>query len=128
MKKNYVIYYDGFCNLCSSIISILKKKDRNKVFLFFPLTRNNYNDFSNTKNNETLIFTKNQTTFYRSDAILEISRIIGFPFSLFLIFKIFPKSIRDHIYSFISRYRYNIFGKKSSCEFPQSNTTNNIYN
>ena len=60
--------------------------------------------------------------YLRSRAIIEVVGALKMPYSFFYYpLKILPCSISDHIYSWIGRNRYRMFGKrsddKSCCKF-----------
>jgi predicted DCC family thiol-disulfide oxidoreductase YuxK len=57
--------------------------------------------------------------FTSSDAWLEVSRALGGPWRLFLIFKLVPRFIRDAAYRVFARNRYRWFGKTSTCRMPE---------
>jgi predicted DCC family thiol-disulfide oxidoreductase YuxK len=40
------------------------------------------------------------------------------PWSWLGVFKVIPKFLRDVLYKFVARYRYNIFGKREACWLP----------
>jgi predicted DCC family thiol-disulfide oxidoreductase YuxK len=54
--------------------------------------------------------------------------ILGMPWSLFGVFFIVPKSLRDFIYSQVSKNRYKMFGKKDSCRLPTENEKKRFLN
>jgi predicted DCC family thiol-disulfide oxidoreductase YuxK len=57
-------------------------------------------------------------TYTKSSAVLKALGIIGMPWSVFCLFYIIPKFIRDTIYNQIAKNRYKLFGKKDSCRLP----------
>ena len=73
---------------------------------------------SNNKNLldiDSIIFYFNGNAYIKSDAVIRISKSLGFPYNLISIFKIVPRSIRDIFYDFIARNRYKFFGKVNKC-------------
>jgi predicted DCC family thiol-disulfide oxidoreductase YuxK len=56
--------------------------------------------------------------YFKTDAIIEISkRLSGWP-RIFSLLKFIPKPIRDFFYDIFAKYRYTIFGKKPHCMLP----------
>ena len=47
-----------------------------------------------------------------------VARRLRFPWPLFWIFMLVPRSLRDWIYDFIARHRYGWFGKRDTCMVP----------
>jgi predicted DCC family thiol-disulfide oxidoreductase YuxK len=56
--------------------------------------------------------------YYKSSAALEIARSLGGFFHFGTIFKIIPTGIRNHLYHYIAKNRYQWYGKKESCWVP----------
>jgi len=116
-----IILFDGECNLCNWWIQILLKNDPKDIFRFAPLQsdigkeiQHKYNIDSQKMNSIIVI---DNYTFYKSKtrAIFSMTDSMGFPWILFRIFWIIPKIIRDWKYDFISKNRYQWFGKKNTC-------------
>jgi len=123
MGKNHIVLYDGFCNLCSSSVQFIIKRDRSRVFSFIPLQSDEAKEIRNlpaydVNNPETIILSLNGKIYQHSGAALRIARHLIFPWNLCYIFIIIPPFMRDGIYSYISRNRYKWFGKRDSCYIP----------
>ncbi len=123
-KDNYLILFDGVCNLCNSSVQFVLKHDKNNRFIFSSLQGEiaekiieNFN--IDTDNIDSIIlFTPEEKLFYKSTAALKIAYRLKFPISLLSIFFIFPRVIRDIVYDFIAKNRYKWFGKSESCYMP----------
>jgi len=118
-----IILFDGLCNLCNSTINFIIKHDKKKRFHFSPLESEFGNHFLKQFDlppNElnTVILLIEGSVRLRSDAALEIVRVLGFPWSILRIIRIVPIKLRDCIYSFISKNRYSWFGKRQNCVIP----------
>lgn len=70
---------------------------------------------------DTIVLLFGNRVFVRSDAVIEIFRLLGFPLNLFALTKIIPRKIRDSVYDFISKHRYEWFGKRNVCMMPDEN-------
>jgi len=68
---------------------------------------------------QTVIFFDGSNYFIESDAIIQLSAHFDFPWNLIRIFRIIPKFIRDKIYRFVAKNRYQWFGKSDQCMVPE---------
>jgi len=57
-------------------------------------------------------------TYTKSTAVLKSLIALGGFWSIFGVFLIIPKPIRDWIYLWIAKNRYKVFEKKDSCRIP----------
>ena len=65
-----------------------------------------------------IVFIKNKKVFVKTEALIEICKLIaGFP-RVFVVMKIIPSKTRDYFYDVFSKYRYKLFGKKTECIIP----------
>jgi len=118
-----IIFFDGVCNFCNGSINFIIKRDKKNKFLFAPLQSETGKEFltahqlSVSDFDSVIVFTEGKI-FKRSDAALEVSSQLSFPWPILSIFKIFPAFIRDFFYDFIARNRYRFFGRKDVCMIP----------
>jgi predicted DCC family thiol-disulfide oxidoreductase YuxK len=88
-------------------VNFAKKNDKKNSLKFFP------NDLMEDKGfdiKNTVIVNDGNKNLEKSEAVILMLDKINFKkTSLFI--KIFPTFIRNLVYDFIARYRYNIFGK-----------------
>lgn len=119
-----VVLFDGVCNLCSSSVQFILKRDRKNQFLFgslqgeygqsvlrkYQLPLNEFNSFMLIEDNK--LYTK-------STGALRMLKHLGGGWSLLYVFIIVPKFIRDAVYNWIARNRYKWFGKKNECWLPR---------
>lgn len=56
--------------------------------------------------------------YSESSAVLRIAQRLGFPFSLLSLGYLLPAFLRNSLYRYIARNRYNWWGKKNSCRLP----------
>ncbi|MFA9205212.1 MAG: thiol-disulfide oxidoreductase DCC family protein [Burkholderiaceae bacterium] len=123
-----IILFDGVCNLCNNTVSFLIKYDKNNVFKFAATQtkagENIIRQFSILNEGKSVIYIKDGIVFYKSDAIIEIAKQInGWP-HIFKYGFLFPKFLRDGIYSLIAKNRYLLFGKKETCMVPTEEDRN----
>ena len=117
--KDSVIIFDVDCLLCNrfvQIVSVIDKKDNIYFTRLYGKTANYI--LSNNKSLvdvDSIIFYLNGNIYIKSDAVIRISKSLGFPYNMMSIFKIFPRSMRDIFYDFVARNRYKFFGKANKC-------------
>ncbi|MEI6152204.1 MAG: DCC1-like thiol-disulfide oxidoreductase family protein [Chitinophagia bacterium] len=123
-----IILFDGVCNLCNNTVSFLIKYDKNNIFKFAATQTKAGEDiirqFSILNEGKSVIYIKDGIVFYKSDAIIEIAKQVnGWP-HIFKYGFLFPKFLRDGIYSLIAKNRYFLFGKKETCMVPTEEDRN----
>jgi predicted DCC family thiol-disulfide oxidoreductase YuxK len=122
MKSKIVIYYDGICFVCSSVINALIKMDKNNILYFSPLQSDYAKSSINKKflkEMDSVIVRKNEKVFSKSYAAFVVLRELRSP--LRYLFYLVPTFFADLIYDFIAKRRYSWFGKKEECIFPIDN-------
>ncbi len=118
-----LLLFDGVCHLCDGSVRFIMRHDLEGKIKFAPiqslLGRELYiqNDLDPAAPSAFLFITP-QTAFKASDAALEIARQLGGVWKLALIFKPLPRVLRDAVYFFIARHRYDWFGKEEACMMP----------
>lgn len=120
-----VVMFDGICNLCSGFVQVLLKLDKNEKFLFCALQSEKGKELlqkssrdKNILSPDTVIYIRNDKCLDRSSAALYILKDLGGIISIFSIFLIIPKPLRDLVYKVIAKYRYRLFGRKETCMIP----------
>jgi len=120
---NDVILFDGVCNLCSNIVQFVIRHDKKNRYKFaslqsefgqklikqFKLSANELNSF---------ILYENGRIYTKSTGALKVAKHLDGSWSLLYGFIIIPKFIRDAVYSYIAKHRYQWFGKKDACWVP----------
>lgn len=117
-----IVLFDGVCNLCNSTVQFLIKYDRDNQLLFAAqqneVGQTLLEKHSILGNANSVILIKGEQFFYKSDAVIEIAKLVsGWPQFLKYSF-IFPKCFRDLLYDLVAKYRYRIFGKRKECSVP----------
>ena len=116
-NHNPVLLFDSSCGLCTKSVQFILKRKNFRKFRFVSIedAQEIWNLDVET-GSLTLLYKGRQLT--RSSALFQLCSTLGMPWSLFGIFWIIPKSIRDAVYDFIARNRYKWFGKKDMCYLP----------
>ena len=123
-----VLLFDGYCNLCNGSVNFVLKHEQNDELLFSSLdsqfAKQTLVNFKAEKLPDSLVYCNKGEFFFMSDAALELSKHLKFPFNLGIIIWIFPKFIRDFGYKFIAKRRYKWFGKSDTCRIPTKEELN----
>lgn len=120
-ENKAVILFDGVCNLCNTSVDFVIRKDKNEYFQFGALQQSSdllkkYHIDSQYLNS--LVLIENGKVFYKSSAALRIAKRLDGAWPLLFSFIMFPKFVRDPVYSWIANNRYRWFGKGNSCRLP----------
>jgi predicted DCC family thiol-disulfide oxidoreductase YuxK len=123
IENHSIILFDGVCNLCSSIVRFIIKRDTQKKFLFaalqsesgqqmlkkYGLPKSEFNSF---------VLIKDDKCYQKSAAGIILLHNMGGCWKFFYAFKYIPEPVRDFFYDLVARYRYSVFGKKDACVIP----------
>ena len=125
-----LVLYDGVCGLCDRTVQFLLDVDRHRVLTFAPLqgetARSLLGSHQAMKHTlESIVFirgysTLNATTYQRSEAILRILNEVGGFWRVVSWLRIIPRPVRDILYDWIGRNRYQWFGKFAECRLPSA--------
>ncbi len=123
MYQHSIILFDGVCNLCNGGVQFVIKRDNKNQFLFASLQSpegieilKEYNLPSNKMNS--FFLAENGKVYDKSTAALRVLKKLKGLWRLSYIFIIVPKFIRDSIYNWIAKHRYQWFGRKDECMIP----------
>ncbi len=118
-----IILFDGVCNLCNGFVQFVLKIDTHKIFLFSSLQSEfgqnvlKRNLLSSTELTSVILLDKHKI-YKKSEAVLQLFRLLGGFWSVLYLLIIIPSPIRDWVYTKIAQNRYSWFGKKESCWLP----------
>ena len=122
--KKPIIFYDGFCNLCSGSVQFILRKEKSEHYYFASLqsdfVKENFNALSSEGDPESVILYENSEIYKLSDAALRISRHLKFPWNIFSYFRFIPRFLRDPVYRLVAKNRYKVFGKRNFLYSPKS--------
>jgi len=118
-----IILFDGICNLCNSAVTFIIKRDKKDVFRFASLQSDLGNELLrkfaiDPEKTDSLILISEGKAFIKSSAALQIARGLDGGYPLLVVFLLLPKFLRNGVYDFIARNRYDWFGKKENCMIP----------
>ena len=123
-----IVLYDGVCGLCNRAVQFLLKRDRHDRLQFASLqsdvaARVLQRHGMDPKSLDTVYAVlnydePNETLLAKGDAFLFFAKTIGGIWSVARVGRIIPRPIRNWLYDFIARHRYQVFGKSESCMLP----------
>jgi predicted DCC family thiol-disulfide oxidoreductase YuxK len=106
--------------LCHGTVKFIIRHDRDKRFSFTTWQsvagQEVLTQLDITTNPSTVVYVRKGVPYFKSRAVLEILKDLGNGWKLFYILIVVPPFIRDFIYGIIARYRYRVFGKRTSCK------------
>ena len=123
-KGKKIILFDGVCNLCEASVQFVIKYDKKDVFRFVALQSDlgkeiiKYIGLENKNIDSVILYEPGIAYNYKSAAALEIAKNLGGFFHLGTVFKLIPNGLRNLIYDYVAKNRYQWFGKKESCLVP----------
>lgn len=119
--KSQIIFFDGICNLCNGTVDFIIKRDKKNSFRFASLQSEiaeSYLPDPMLSSLSSIVLYADGKLYTESDAAIYIAAQLGGIWSIFKIFFIVPKFLRDGIYRLISKNRYKWFGKRNTCRLP----------
>lgn len=123
ISSHPIILFDGICNLCNGFVQFVIKRDTRDVFRFGSLQSEKVRQIlkrfgSKGVDLTTIVLLDGEKIAFESDAVLKVAKKLGGAWSLLYLFIVIPKFVRDAVYRFISRHRYQMFGRRDSCMMP----------
>ena len=80
------------------------------------------------ESSNSVLFVKDGLVYYKSDAVIEIAKLLtGWPGLLKYII-IVPRFLRNAFYRLIAANRYRIFGKQATCMVPKEEDKDRFFN
>ena len=122
-QSPWLILFDGVCGWCTGWVRFLLKHDSHKRFQFAPLQSPLGQQqlaayhFPQHPFSTFVVITPNGCVT-KSTAALQIMRHLGGLWSIFYIFIVVPKILRDGIYDFVARHRFQLRGTLTTCYRP----------
>ena len=125
----YVILFDGVCNLCNGFVQFIIQHDKKEKFSFAPLQsafakKTLASKNLNADDLQSVIFLAEDKIFTKSEAALEIAKHLGGFWSLLAGLKILPQVLRNSVYDLVCKNRYKWFGKSATCMIPSTKLKN----
>ena len=118
-----VVLFDGVCSFCDASGQFIIDRDPAAQFRFAALQSESGARIAarvgiDASELDTLVHVTESGALTRSDAVLEIARRLGQPWSLLAGATVIPRPIRDGAYRLIARHRLRLFGRRDACRIP----------
>lgn len=123
-KNKKIILFDGVCNLCNTSVQFVIQHDKKDHFRFVSIQSDLGAEIIqhigiDTKNCDSVIlYEPGIAYYYKSSAALEIAKDLGGFFNFATLFRVIPTFLRNSIYDYVAKNRYEWYGKNESCIIP----------
>ena len=121
-----VVLFDGICNLCNKSVQFILRYEKNATLKFTPLqsdtARQILSSFQNEMITDSVLLIENNHLYQQSTAALLIAKKLKYFWVLYPLIYI-PRKIRDSIYKYVAKNRYQWFGKRETCMIPDKDLT-----
>lgn len=122
ISKKIIIAFDGDCLMCSRSTRWIADRDRADRIRFTRLQDPIGQQMiaaSGTPDLDSMLVRENDRVLSRSTAVLAVLSTLGGLWKIpAAIGKVIPRPVRDGLYDFIARHRYQWFGKGAACAMP----------
>jgi predicted DCC family thiol-disulfide oxidoreductase YuxK len=118
-----VVLFDGVCNFCNGSVNFLIRHDRDNAFLFAPLQSPTgqalLDQYGLDKDAfSSFVVVEKEKVYTKSRAFFQLTKHLPWYWKTLQVFRIIPRFIRDAIYDWIAKNRYQWFGRKEACMIP----------
>lgn len=119
-----IIVFDNVCVLCSQFAQFVLRHDKARrvclvsaqsrlgtaLYLHYGLDPANY---------QTNMLIANGVACFKSEAIMRIAAVLGWPWNLVGAARCLPLAFRDRVYDVVASNRFRWFGRRSTCFAPR---------
>ncbi|KAH9544993.1 hypothetical protein CY35_12G024800 [Sphagnum magellanicum] len=120
-----VLIYDGICHLCNAGVRWVIHADKQKKISFCAVqsqAAKPYLTLCGLTEDDVLrrfLFVEGPGVSHQgSTAALKVASYLPVPYSVLTLFLVVPLPIRDAIYDYVAKHRYEWFGRSSDCIIP----------
>jgi predicted DCC family thiol-disulfide oxidoreductase YuxK len=122
-NERAVILFDGVCNLCNGLVNFIIDHDRTEIFSFGAQQSAGGQTMLNglhlgRPDLRGIVLVVGQRVYTDSTAILEIFARLPRPWNFLAALRFIPRPVRDAVYGWIARHRYQWFGRSGACRVP----------
>lgn len=121
LSKMKIVFFDGYCNLCNSLIEVLIRRDEKHVLKFASLqgeTARTILNLQGVQDFDTVVYFRENQKFEKSSAVLKIFSDLGGVWKVAEVFQMVPVSWRDTVYTWVAKNRFRFFGRRDTCRLP----------
>jgi predicted DCC family thiol-disulfide oxidoreductase YuxK len=122
-RTHSIVFFDGVCNFCNGTVDRIYSNNKERDIFYSSLQSPFAKEFLgkhgiNSTDLDTVIFYTNEKLYFRTDALIKISKHLTGIYKLASVFSILPGFLRDGAYRLFAKHRYNFFGMKETCRIP----------
>jgi predicted DCC family thiol-disulfide oxidoreductase YuxK len=122
-KYERLILFDGVCNWCNAWVTVTIAHDPDGRFKFGTLQSEPAQrilrdlDLSAT-DYQTFLLLEEGHVYTKSTAALRVIRQLSWWWPLYYLCVLVPAPLRDVVYDFVARHRYQCMGRATTCRVP----------
>ena len=125
MNIQSVILFDGVCNFCNAAVNFVIRKNKRGDLRYAAVQTEAGKRIlqkygMDSESRYSFIFVEDGKAYLRSTAALKLSRHLKGLWPLCYGFMVVPVFIRDGLYNWIARNRYQWFGGRKECMVPSA--------
>ncbi|MFG0334728.1 MAG: thiol-disulfide oxidoreductase DCC family protein [Maioricimonas sp. JB049] len=117
-----VLFFDGVCGLCNSVVDFVIRHDAAGQFRFAPLQGETARQSLPAEEIEqlgTVVLQLGSRQYRKSAAVVRILWCLGGVWKIpGTMLWLIPAPVRDLGYRIVARWRYRLFGRKETCRMP----------
>jgi predicted DCC family thiol-disulfide oxidoreductase YuxK len=122
-KYERLILFDGVCKWCNAWVSFTIARDPDGVFKFGTLQSEQAQHILrdlhlSATDYQTFLLLEEGRVYTKSTAALRVIRQLSRWWPLYYACVLVPTSIRDVVYDFVARHRYQWMGRAATCRVP----------
>ena len=115
-----IIIFDGHCILCSGFARFVLRHDKKASFRLMAgqssLGQSVYRHLGlDASDFETNILLYQGKAWFKSRGTIQMFYLLGFPWSVSMLFRIVPTTLLDQLYEWFARNRFKWFGRQEQC-------------
>ena len=118
-----IIVFDSLCVLCSANARFILEHDRERRFRLAAMQSELGTALSrrfgvDPTDPETLLLVEGDSARRGSDAVIAIYSGLGGAWRLAALGRLVPRLLRDRLYRWVARHRFDLFGRRDACWRP----------
>jgi len=122
-KAHKILLFDGVCNLCNASVLFVIRRDKKKEIKYAAIQSKQGKMLLQQYHIEeaylgSLIFIEDGKAYLKSTGALRLCKYLKGWWPAFYLFIFVPPFIRNAVYDFVAKNRYQWFGKKETCMVP----------
>jgi len=125
-RADHIVFYDGYCVLCSKSIDFILSRNTLAAFRFASLQSDFAQEtlpergypIANIKNLSNIVYLRHNDIKIKSDAVLSVLWDLGGFYKISCLAYFLPRFVRDFGYDRLAKLRYRIFGRRDACRVP----------